>query len=45
VRELFGDTGDMDVNEAKLRNALGAVELEYMDEAVKGRVCGEMVWA
>jgi prolyl-tRNA synthetase len=25
--------GDMDVNEAKLRNALGAVELRYMDEA------------
>ena len=24
--------GDMDVNEAKLRNALGAIELEYMDE-------------
>ncbi len=28
--------GDMDVNEAKLRNALGAVEIAYMDEeAVK----------
>ena len=25
--------GDMDVNEAKLRNVLGAVELRYMDEA------------
>ena len=25
--------GDMDVNEAKLRKALGAVELHYMDEA------------
>src|SRR5207237_550486 len=25
--------GDMDVNEAKLRNALGAVELRYMEEA------------
>jgi prolyl-tRNA synthetase len=25
--------GDMDVNEAKLRQALGAIEVEYMDEA------------
>jgi prolyl-tRNA synthetase len=29
--------GDMDVNEAKLRNALGAAELVYMDEAAVQR--------
>jgi prolyl-tRNA synthetase len=30
--------GDMDVNEAKLRNALGAVELRYMEEAESAKV-------
>ena len=30
---LVAIRGDMDVNEAKLRNALGAVELRYMEEA------------
>jgi len=34
---LVGIRGDMDVNEAKLRKALGAAEVAYMDEAAAKR--------
>jgi len=33
VAVMIAIRGDMDVNEAKLRQALGAIEVEYMDEA------------
>jgi len=34
---LVAIRGDMDVNESKLKNALGAIELQYMDEGTVNR--------
>jgi prolyl-tRNA synthetase len=34
---LVAIRGDMDVNESKLKNALGAIELQYMDEGAVNR--------